>query len=206
MNRLNMKKQVVVIHGGDTWTSYKQYIANLKLAKLDLGRVFKKGWKTTLQTKLGNRYDVVAPRMPNSMNAKYLEWKIWFDKHISHLNREVILIGHSLGGIFLAKYLSENRFPKKIRGLFLVAPPYESHNPKTPLADFIMPKNVKRLEAISDKVYLYHSTDDKMVPTPEFSPFLKVLPNAKFRIFKNRGHFIGATFPELVRDIKVLYR
>src|SRR4051812_10882369 len=108
-----MKKQVVVIHGGDTFGTYEEYIAFLKDFAIDSLEYFMKmGWKDTLQESLGGAYQVILPKMPNKINAKYVEWKVWFEKLLPLLNNEIILIGHSLGGTFLAKYLSENKLPK----------------------------------------------------------------------------------------------
>jgi predicted alpha/beta hydrolase family esterase len=75
--------------------------------------------------------------MPNTMNAKYGEWKVWFEKYFSHIHgiehhasakttleriaekkehekdlKKLVLVGHSLGAIFLMKYLSESGFPR----------------------------------------------------------------------------------------------
>jgi predicted alpha/beta hydrolase family esterase len=201
-----MKRQVVLIHGGDPYDSYGQYIASLKKIKIDWKRMQVKGWKESLQAQLGPKFSVLAPRMPNSMNAKYLEWKIWFEKFIPYMNSEVIFVGHSLGGIFLPKYLSLNRFSKKIKGIFLVAPPFEGNGPRDPMADFILPKNMSRFAKYRAIVHLYHSTDDKIVQTSDFQRYLKVLPEAQVRIFKDRGHFTGQKFPEIVKDIKSLYK
>src|SRR3989344_3659970 len=105
-----MKTQIVVIHGGDTFDTYEQYLSFLKNYKIDFERFRenKKDWKATLAEKLGENYEVISHSMPNKRNAKYIEWKIWFEKFIPFLNPEVILVGHSLGGAFLAKYFSEN--------------------------------------------------------------------------------------------------
>ena len=106
-----MKHQVIVIHGGDTYDTYKEYIANLKREKVDETALWKlrvKRWKATLGKKLGKEFEVIAPSMPNSDNARYLEWEIWFKKFIPHMKKEVVLVGHSLGGIFLSKYFSVN--------------------------------------------------------------------------------------------------
>ena len=196
------KKQVIFIHGGDTFDSYDKYIASLKKTKLDFKRALSKGWKGTLPAKLGP----ALPRMPNSLNAKYLEWKIWFDKFIPHMNKEVVLGGNSLGAIFLAKYLSENRFPKKIKGILLVAPPFKGNDANDSLADFVLPKNMSRLAKYGDKVHLYHSADDRLVLASDFKRYMEVLPDAKVSLFKDRGHFLGNRFPEIVKDIKSLYK
>ena len=52
--------------------------------------------------------------MPCKFMVDYEAWKIWFERHFQFLQKEVILIGWSLGGRFLLKYLSENKFPFKI--------------------------------------------------------------------------------------------
>ena len=105
-----MKKQVVVIHGADTFDTYEDSLKFLRNFEIDSLEYFKgKNWKTSLQERLGDEFEVISPRMPNTLNAKYLEWKIWFEKLVPLLNEEVILIGHSLGGTFLAKYLAENK-------------------------------------------------------------------------------------------------
>jgi predicted alpha/beta-fold hydrolase len=47
--------------------------------------------------------------MPNKLNARYHEWKIFFEGILSKLDREdeITLVGGSLGGCFLLKYFSE---------------------------------------------------------------------------------------------------
>jgi hypothetical protein len=172
---------------------------------LDFKRSITKGWKESLGEKLGKNFEVILPRMPNSLNAKYLEWKIWFEKMIPFFNKEVVLGGHSLGGIFLVKYLSENKFPKKILGTFLVAAPFDEKDADYTLADFKLPKDLSRLEKQGGKLFFYQSQDDSIVPFKDFGKYKKALPGANFREFKNRDHFGQATFPELVRDIKKLF-
>ena len=110
----NMKQQVVVVHGGTTFDNYEKYIDYLKNQEIYLDRVrFKKYWKENLQEDLGDNYDVLLPRMPNKDDARYLEWAIYFNNFSNQLDDDLILMGNSLGGIFLAKYLSENKFNKK---------------------------------------------------------------------------------------------
>src|SRR4051812_18846652 len=113
-----MKQQILVIHGGDTFETYEEYIRDLKKSKLDLNQIRKVGWKQNLAKKLGKNFDVLSPKMPNALNARYKEWEIWFEKIIPLLDKNIVLVGHSLGGIFLVKYLSENSFPKKIKATF----------------------------------------------------------------------------------------
>jgi len=200
-----MKQQILLIHGGDTYGTYNEYITSLKSMIIEsLESLTKKGWKDTLQEKLGEDYEVITPKMPNKNNAKYLEWKLWFEKIVPLLNERVILVGHSLGGIFLAKYLSENTFPKTIVATFLIAAPYDSSNQEYSLADFILGQNLKLFEKNCDKIFLYHSQDDYVVPFEDLEEYRLKLPGSSSRIFDNRGHFNQEEIKELVDDIKTL--
>lgn len=200
-----MKKQIVVIGGGNTFKNYKEFISSLKNTKFEFNKPGVKRWKETLSEKLGNKFEVLNIRMPNTANAKYKEWKIVFDKVPPFLKNKIIFVGHSLGGIFLAKYLSQDYFPKKISGLFLVAAPFERKNAKYNLANFKLPRKLSNLEKQCKNIFLYHSKDDNIIPFTDLGKYKKVLPNAKAAIFTNRGHFIDQTsFPELIKDIKIL--
>ena len=143
--------------------------------------------------------------MPNSTNARYLEWKIWFEKLIPFLKEEVVLVGHSLGGMFLTKYLSENKFPKRVRATFLVSSPFDDKDSGESLVDFVLPASLSNLQEQGGKIFIYHSEDDPVVPFADFKKFERNLPNANFRTFKDREHFGQEDFPELVEDMANVY-
>lgn len=199
-----MKKQIVVIHGGDPFETYEAYLTFLKNYEIDFEKLKRKGWKETLADNLGPNFEVFLPKMPNYMNAKYSEWKILFEKLIPHLEKNVILIGHSLGGIFLAKYLSENKFPKKILATFLVSAPYDDKVSGESLVDFALPKSLNNLQKQGGKIFLYHSEDDHIVPFADLSKYRKSLPYAKVKTFKDHGHFPQEEFTELILDIQTI--
>ena len=197
-----MKKQVVLIRGGETFDTYEQFISFLKSYEPDFGKLTAQGWKETLGTSLGTDFEVVMPKMPNSLNAKYLEWKIYFDKLVPFFNKEVVLVGNSLGSLFLAKYLSENVLPKKILGLFLVGAPYDAADSEYSLADFTIPKNLNGLSKQSQNIHFYYSSDDPIIPRPDMDKYKTALPQVQFSLLDDRGHFTQESFPELVEDIK----
>jgi len=197
-----MKKQIVVIHGGDTFEKYEEFLSFLKNFQIDPYSFKKKGWKDTLQDKLGEDFEVIAPNMPNKINAKYLEWKIWFEKYFQFLNEGVVFVGHSLGGTFLAKYLSENSFPKKIKALLLVAAPFDDEDSDESLNDFALPASLAKITEQVDKIYLFHSKDDPVVPFEQVNKYKKALPNSEIIAFTDRQHFNQERFPELVELLK----
>lgn len=195
-----MKKQIVYIHGGDSFESYDEYIKYLKETEFSIDWfVHKKKWKVSLTEELENEFQILMPDMPNKFNAVYDEWKIWFEKMIPFINDGVIVIGHSQGGIFLAKYLSENNYPKKIGALMLVAPP---HNNTSEVGSFKLEKSLENISEQCSEIHLFFSKDDFVVPFSEMEKYQKDLPNAKFHIFEDRGHFLQETFPEIVEEIR----
>ena len=113
----------------------------------------------------------------------------------------VVLIGHSLGGLFLAKYLSENLFHKKISGLFLVAAP---HSGTEDIGDFGLTSDLEKVWEQCQNIHLYQGEDDPVVPASEVEEYRKAWPEAKVHIFPDRGHFNQEEFPELVEEIKRL--
>ncbi len=199
-----MKHQIVVIHGGDNFETQEQYIAFLETFPIELDKFRKHKWNNRLGDDLGDGFDVLAPQMPNKWNAKYAEWKLWFDKITALLDDEVALIGHSLGGVFLARYLTEDTFPKRIRGTFLVAAPHHGSSDE-PLLDFTPPRSLDAMAAQAGQIFLYHSTDDPVVPVVDLDAYRAALPQATGRLFNDRGHFGQSDFPELVADIKQLF-
>lgn len=197
--------QVVVIHGGDTFDSYEKYLQFLKDYQVgSLDYFTRVSWKRNLPERLGGEFQVIAPRMPNINNCKYLEWKIWFEKLVPFLSDGVIFVGHSMGGIFLAKYLSEEHFPRVIKATFLVTAPFDVCTDGSGLADFILPEDLGRFEKQGGTIYVYHSTDDPAVPFSNAEQYLQRLPKAELVVFSDRGHFTGPELPELVEAINNL--
>lgn len=198
------QQEIVVIHGGTSYPSHEQYFESLKNLSIRLDRMkFKKDWKDGLQEKLGEDFAVYIPQMPNKQNAQYEEWKILFEKVLNLLNENIILIGHSLGGIFLTKYLSENEISKNIKKTFLIAAPFSDDGlVHESLCSFIREGSLSNFERQAGGVYLYHSEDDFVVPFDHAQKYAKELPKSKVRSFSDRGHFKQEGIDELVEDLK----
>ena len=199
-----MKRQVIFIHGGVSFKSKEDFYEWLKTTDIDPYKI-RNQWSDSLGLELGQNYEYLKLAMPSKYGADYEAWKIWFERHFNFAyNENPILIGHSLGGTFLLKYLSENGFPKHISQLHLVAPAVlegdNSDLEKLDTFNFDIEK-IKTISNLCDKIYLYHSKDDKTV-TFENSELVKQnLPNVNFIVFEDRGHLRQEKFPELVKNI-----
>lgn len=196
-----MKNSLVIIHGGTTFDTYEEYWKYLEFCELTLEKLNRKDWKDNLVNNMPD-FEVIYPKMPNSKNARYPEWKLWFEKIFHLLTDEVVLVGHSLGGIFLAKYLSENDFPKRISQLHLVAAPYDTEVITDSLADFALNGSVEKVSEKVSNIFLYQSKDDTAVAYEDVLKYKRDLPYAELIDFENRGHFTQEEFPELIERIK----
>ena len=200
-----MNQQIVIISGGTTFDTYRDYISYLKNKEISLEKLRpRRDWKDTLADKLGDNFDILFPKMPNVTNARYKEWKIYLERIVTFLKKNVILIGHSLGGIFLAKYLSEHSFPKRIKATILVAAPFDDANSEESLADFKLSPSLSKFAEQGGMIQLIHSKDDPVVPFEQLGKYKQALPNAKTVIFDKRKHFNQETFPEIIELIKKL--
>ena len=201
---MKSKHQVLIIHGGMTFKNRRDYLRYLKTRKISTGERVR--WTDDyLKKGLGKSFEIIKPRMPLADNARYEDWKINFERYIPFLRNNIILIGESLGGIFLARYLSENKFPKKILSTYLICPPYDNTLPDENLVGgFRLKSNLSRLDKSSKNLYLMFSEDDPVVPPSEAEKYRKKLKNAKIIIYKSKnGHFRIPKFPEIVKMIKV---
>src|SRR3989338_3700278 len=197
------KPQLVFIHGGMTFKNKKSYIKFLKTRELSIEP--KITWSDDyLKKNLGKDFDIIRPKMPLKEDAKYDEWKIHFERHFPILRDNLILIGASLGGIFLAKYLSENKFPKKILATYLIAPPFDDSLPGEDLAGgFKLKPNLSLLEKNSGKLTLLFSEKDDVVLMSHAKKYRNKLKDTKIIVFRNiPGHFAISKFPEIVKMIK----
>ncbi len=199
-----MKKQILFIHGGMTFKNRKDYLKYLKNREIEIKK--NKRWhREYFNEKLGENFEIIRPNMPLAENAKYEDWKIYFEKYIPFLRDNVILIGNSLGSIFFAKYLSENKFPKKILSTYLVCPPFDDTCFEEDLVGgFKLKSDLSLIEKNSKNLTLMFSEDDDDVPVDHAEKYRKKLsPNAKIIIYKSKnGHFRISSFPEIVKMIK----
>lgn len=205
-----MKQQVFFIHGGDAFSNredFLQYLKQVPIRNLPEQNEASKAefWSRSLAEDLGDDYEVFTPSMPNKQNASYDEWSIWFERHFEYFRDDVILVGWSLGGMFLAKYLSNNPFPHKIKTLHLLAAPCgEQVDPEgNDCGSFQFAKEeLANLTAKIDTIEIWHSTDDFVVPYQQALEYKKHLNKANLHTFDDKNHFLVAQFPELLDNIK----
>lgn len=202
------KKQVFYIHGGESFNDHELFLERLRsYTPRDLPSTEQlTKWTKTFSTDLGPAYEVFMPQMPNKQNAQYEEWAIWFERHFQYLNDDVVLIGCSLGAMFLGRYLIEQATPFSIKALILMAG--VAAVPDFPLDDcgdfLVYPEKAGILATRAKEVQFWHSVDDFLVPYEHSVILSKAVPGSTLVTFEDKNHFLVPELPELIAHIKQL--
>ncbi len=146
--------------------------------------------------------DIVAqtPEMPVPYNPEYKAWKKLFEGF--DLNEDTILVGHSCGGGFIVRYLSEN--PNvRVGKVVLVAPWIDLEKSlDTGMFDFEIRQDIVSQTA---GITIFESTDDDDEIKISIDKLKSEIKDIKIVTFQDYGHFcIGDMntdkFPELLDE------
>jgi predicted alpha/beta hydrolase family esterase len=197
-----MKSQIVFIHGGNSFANREEFYAALRTWTYNPNHPERKRWRDSIARELSDTHEFFVPAMPCKQNADYTAWVIWFEKLFPYLRGDVILIGHSLGGGFLLRYLTENILPASISQLHLVAPVVDELDCPGVGGFSIDLSTWSGFQSKIKASHLWHSSDDKLVPIHHSERLAVKLPTAIFHRFTNYGHFLTEEFPELKTILK----
>ena len=189
------KSNVVLIHGGEIWNTKETYRS--KLQNGDLNSYWyqsKEGFKRTFKSDLkdfckDDHISFIDPQMPNKTNADYTKWKWVFEQSLPFITSETILVGHSLGSMFLTKYLSENKL--EFKSVFLVSGGLWKDS-ETKILDFDtkwgIGEDFSLLSCYDNKINIVHSKDDNVIDFQRSLDLKEKLPNANFIELEGFGH------------------
>jgi len=197
----NTKPQIIHIHGGDSFDTDEEFFASLRTREYNPYEPEVQKWKNWIKESVAETHDFIAPQMPNALNARYEAWVIWFEKLVPYLRDEVTLIGYSLGGGFLLRYLTENKLPVMVKQLHLVAPCVDEKDCPDVGGFKIDLTTWSGFKNDIGSIHLYHSSDDPLVPIHHSERFVSVCPQTQLHTFTDRNHFFQPEFPELLAEI-----
>jgi predicted alpha/beta hydrolase family esterase len=187
-------KTAIIIHGmSDDKEEYFEMLESIN----------KEGWHWLLWLKdelVKKNITSEVPIMPEAYNPEYNAWKEIFDR--LPLNEETILVGHSCGGGFIVRYLSENDV--KVGKVVLVAPWIDPDKYlKTGMFDFNIDENIV---AKTKGITIFSSTDDMQEVQDSVEILKNKIKNIKIVEFQNYEHFCYGDmktheFPELLEEV-----
>lgn len=195
------KSQVLILGGGRSFRDREQLLDFYR--NYDINKTKGRAWKDWLTWTLEDEYEFIFPNFPMRDNADYEIHKIILEKYFQKFNnKDLIIIAHSLGTIFVLKYLLENGFGGKIKQLHLVASwianEFQSPDDIENTGSFTFEyKRVSEIAKYCGEVHIWHSTDDTMCLYKNAAYLKEQIPSAYLHTFTDKGHFLQSTFWEL---------
>ena len=149
---------------------------------------------------------VFVPQFPHPKNHTLADWLKALKKYDKYINKDSILIGHSLGGLFLLRVLEG--LPKYVAAAFLVAAPIGLKTIKYYVSDEKFSGFEFDWENIRKKAKhfsVYHSDNDPYVSKRNGEVLAREL-GVELTLIPNAGHFnteSGYTkFDQLLEDVR----
>lgn len=186
-----MSVEVLFFHGAGTGA----YDADAELAG-------------SLARHLGDGFSVDVPRLPED-DPDDGHWLRAIGEAIGEAivrtSGPVVLVGHSVGGYLLLKYLSTSRPTTPIAAICVIAAPFPGADPAWTFEGFDLPEEVGRLLPSDARVLLYAGEDDETVPFAHRDLYAAAIPQALTRTTSG-GHQLGNDLAVVADDIRALRR
>jgi hypothetical protein len=192
MNKQGVKMNIVFCHG--VMGPDEDWGARIYRAE--------KRWKDWLQFAVEVEHDVLMqiPQFPHAhaLMMKYDEWAKIMD--FQDINENTVLIGHSAGGGFVLKYLS-NHPELRVKQVVLVAPWIDVEN----FQPFGFYKGINLNNNLVGRtkhgIDLLVSDDDMPYIKSSFDKIIKNISDIRVHQFSGRGHFVVSELPEIMQII-----
>lgn len=157
----------------------------------------------SLARHLGDGFSIDFPRLPED-DPEDGHWLEAINEAIARTSGPVVLVGHSVGGYLLLKYLAMNRVTTPIAALCVIAAPFPGGDPAWTFDGFDLPDDMDRLLPTDTKVLLYASEDDETVPFAHRDLYAAALPRAITRTTSG-GHQLGNDLRVVADDIRTIW-
>lgn len=207
-----MKETLFLIGGGNTFDDREQMLKYFRECDpfVEYGSRY---WHEWILWSLGDKYNTVKYKKIGQDNADYEVWKIVFEKQIEYLKSKgesdyLHIVAHSLGTIFILKYLIENTLSFKLSSLHLVAPIVAEEflgNSGEGLGTFRFDtEKLGNIKSFCNDIHVWHSKDDTICKFQNAEMIVKHVNGTKLHEFEDRGHFVGETFLELFDVLRAM--
>lgn len=141
----------------------------------------------------------VSIEPPFPFRPRYDEWKKEFERF--DITPETILVGHSCGGGFLIRYLSEHK-DLKVGKVVLVAPWTNPDNYEvSDTADFFDFEIDPDFPSRTAGTVVFTSSDDEPSVVKTVEILKEKVHGIEYREYTDRGHFKDSKFSELLGEV-----
>ncbi len=155
----------------------------------------------SLVAELGDEFSVDFPTMPDEENPDYERWRPAIGDAIARATAPVVVVGHSLGGYFLVRYLSSEEVEPPIAAVCIIAAPFPSSDAAWVFEGFELPDRFGERLPRGAAVLLYASEDDDIIPFAHRDLYAAAIPGALTRTTFG-GHQLGNDLAMVADDIR----
>jgi uncharacterized protein len=157
-----------------------------------------------LEDMLGEDFEVLFPKMPDPDNPRYEPWRTEIQRTLGGLQAESpVLVGHSLGGSILLKYLCEEGLGQPAGGVLIVAAPFWGTSGWE--AEYALPDPTPTATSGLPPTFLFHSRDDEEIPFSHLERYANRFPDATVHPLDGTGHlFDRGDISEIVETVRSL--
>ncbi|KKQ97749.1 MAG: hypothetical protein UT23_C0008G0022 [Candidatus Woesebacteria bacterium GW2011_GWA1_39_12] len=153
-------------------------------------------------------FEVEVPEMPETANPKLSGWLSKLKDIVQTPDKNLFLVGHSLGCITIMRYLESLKEGKKVGGVVFVAGFTDDLGYKELINFFTETIDFEKIREKSDSFYAINSDDDPYVSL-KYADILKEKLGAISIIKHNMKHFSGPidnedsclSIPEVTKSI-----
>ena len=147
---------------------------------------------------------LAAPIMPKPDAPDAAAWEAALGEHLRQQQTPLVLVGHSLGGSVILRYLADHGIPAGLAGVVLIATPFWGMSDWE--AEWALPRGFEARLAGLPRIVLYHSRDDDIAPVSHVDRYAEALPKALVRKVDGRGHlFADGNVADILADIAAAF-
>lgn len=156
-----------------------------------------------LRGALPSGYTLEAPLMPNPDAPQARPWLEALAGHVAQARPPFALVGHSLGGSIILKYLSENPVPGGLVGVVTVAAPFWGAS-DWKVAEFALPPKAGERLASVPRIVLLNGRRDDVVSLDHLTRYAQAVPTVMTREIDGDHEFAGGDISAVVDAIETL--
>lgn len=145
-------------------------------------------WFSWLSAELKNAgYEVSVPKLPFPAAPKVEEWNECIEKTAGGNFKNIIFVGHSLGGLAAIRAIEAHGKSEKAKAVIFVGVPFLDVG-KTQIKDFLPPMDFDAIKQRVERFVHISSIDDPYVPHTHAELLNEKLPGNIIK-FKRMSHF-----------------
>lgn len=157
----------------------------------------------SLRARLGARYEVRYPRMPEDDDPSGATWIPAIREAIASLEDGAVVIGHSIGATLLVHALESGPQDRPLGGIVLLAAPFVGQGGWEDDGFEFTTETGRRLPP-GVPVHVYFGLEDDTVPPSHAELWAAAIPQARLHPLPGRDHQLGNDLADVAGVIRAL--